>query len=89
MGYAQGRAQPCSPIKPVLWLVVVGKHESPTNACQISVDAENYTNDADSLLLFDNLSPARSGSRIKRITQGTIVTLCCNSSQDASKYSIG
>lgn len=72
----------------MLWLVVVGKRESSTNTHQIPADAENYTNDADSLLLFDNFSPARSGSLIKRITQGTTVTLCWNFCQAASKYSI-
>lgn len=72
----------------MLWLVVVGKHKSSTNTCQVSVDAENYTNYADSLLLFDNFSPARSSSSITRITQGTRVTLRCNFCQAASKYSI-
>lgn len=35
--------------------------------CQISVDAEYYTNYADGLLLFDNLNPARSSSQIIKI----------------------
>lgn len=56
--------------------------------CQISLDAENYTNYADSLLLFDNFRPARSSSQITRITQGPTVTLCCNFYQAASEYSI-
>lgn len=56
--------------------------------CQFSVDAENDINYADSLLLFDNLSPARFSSQITRITQGTTVTLCGNFCQAASKYSL-